>query len=119
MASSRLSSKKQFEESKQVGAWLLSSTSVAAGDCDDYGCSVASLSSLFLSSASLAALSSLKRAKANFAQVPHWVPTLVFFISSFQVQTLSSLTQRLICPSVTAWHEHMYIGVAPSSGLLG
>lgn len=119
MASSRPSPKKQFEESKQVGAWLLSSTSVASGDCDGYGCSVASLSSFLLSSASLAALSSLKRARANFAQVPHWVPTLVVFISSFQVQTLPSLTQRLICPSVTAWHEHIYIGVSPSAGLLG
>jgi hypothetical protein len=35
------------------------------------------------------------------------------------VQTPSSLTQRLICPSVTAWHEQIYIGVTPSVGWLG
>lgn len=114
MVSSSLNPKKKFEESNQVGAWLLSSASATTEGGEGYGCFAASSSSL-----SLAAFSSKKRVRANFAQVPHWVPTLVFFISSLQVQTPSSLTSCLICPSVTAWHEHMYIGATPSAGLMG
>ncbi len=157
MAFSRGSPKEKFEESKQVGACSLSSTSSAVADCGSFGCEPATYdwsdtsswsasvgtpqraenlqlaqfvawahvgcsgafsAVLARSTWSFSALSCLNRAKAYLAQIPHWVPTFVFRISSFQVATPSSKTQRLIWPSVTALQEQMYIGVTPSIGLV-
>lgn len=89
-------------------------------DCEIYLCGLSLSGTVPVSVAaalSFAAFSSLNKAKAYLAQMPHCVPTLVFCINSLQVQTPSSVTQRLICPSVTALQEHMYMGSYPFVGV--